>query len=444
MFQPSTMKDHNLIVKTASFISSNGAQMEIVIKAKQSRNRSFDFLDFDSTLNPYYRFVLSVIKSGKFVPDAPEEVSENSDESDSDDGNYLHPSLLGGGKTATALPLFPRSTNETETAYSQLVQSLKGKIAVSSSDEDTPSTIETNGRINPIEKTALTPNSYSNGASILPTPPPEVEQIIDKLAQHVAKNGDEFEISIKRRGDQRFDFLNPGNCYHAHYIRRKLHHLEEKRETHIASSKAAEKERKPSAQANVSFSIGSSSKERKHISTKDVFDEASSEVHKKSIKSRDPEPTTKTSDSALTAKLATAAKDELNKEKQMERKRRAALFLSMLKSKVKIEEGSSTNAPSESDPTFGPSLPSITIPATLKTSKSSSSLPKSGGGNLLPFTSKDEPIKETSHHSHRHKHDRHKHKSQKKKRSRSRSRERSKERSSHKKHRRRSRSRSRN
>lgn len=41
---PTTMKEHNLIEKTARFINKQGAQMEILLKAKQSCNSQFDFL----------------------------------------------------------------------------------------------------------------------------------------------------------------------------------------------------------------------------------------------------------------------------------------------------------------------------------------------------------------------------------------------------------------
>src|SRR5699024_1011955 len=53
-------------------------------------------------------------------------------------------------------------------------------------------------------------------------PPADVELIITKLAQHVAKNGDEFESSIKALNDKKFEFLNPGHIYHAFYVKQKI------------------------------------------------------------------------------------------------------------------------------------------------------------------------------------------------------------------------------
>lgn len=47
--------------------------MEIMLKTKQSGNSQFDFLHFDNELNPYYKHVVSMIKSGKYKPQEEEE-----------------------------------------------------------------------------------------------------------------------------------------------------------------------------------------------------------------------------------------------------------------------------------------------------------------------------------------------------------------------------------
>jgi len=56
------MKQHAIIEKTARFIATQGAQMEILIKAKQANNAQFDFLSQGGQLQPYYRHLLAVIK----------------------------------------------------------------------------------------------------------------------------------------------------------------------------------------------------------------------------------------------------------------------------------------------------------------------------------------------------------------------------------------------
>jgi splicing factor 3A subunit 1 len=50
-------------------------------------------------------------------------------------------------------------------------------------------------------------------------PPPEVRNIVDKTAGFVARNGIEFEQRIKQNeiNNPKFNFLNPGDPYHAYY-----------------------------------------------------------------------------------------------------------------------------------------------------------------------------------------------------------------------------------
>eukprot|EP00057_Strongylocentrotus_purpuratus_P034401 XP_795042.3 PREDICTED: splicing factor 3A subunit 1 [Strongylocentrotus purpuratus] len=50
-------------------------------------------------------------------------------------------------------------------------------------------------------------------------PPPEVRNIVDKTASFVARNGPEFESRIRQNeiSNSKFNFLNPGDPYHAYY-----------------------------------------------------------------------------------------------------------------------------------------------------------------------------------------------------------------------------------
>ncbi|KAG5835236.1 hypothetical protein ANANG_G00270210 [Anguilla anguilla] len=94
---------HAIIERTANFVCKQGAQFEIVLKAKQCRNSQFDFLRFDHYLNPYYRHILRTMKEGRYAP-VPESKQDESGSDDSDDddndGNYLHPSLFASKKSS--------------------------------------------------------------------------------------------------------------------------------------------------------------------------------------------------------------------------------------------------------------------------------------------------------------------------------------------------------
>ncbi|XP_065595189.1 splicing factor, suppressor of white-apricot homolog isoform X3 [Cyrtonyx montezumae] len=107
---PPTAKMHAIIERTANFVCKQGAQFEIMLKAKQARNSQFDFLRFDHYLNPYYKFIQKAMKEGRYA--APSEnkadekkhskvkSEEEDDDDDDDDGNYLHPSLFASKKSS--------------------------------------------------------------------------------------------------------------------------------------------------------------------------------------------------------------------------------------------------------------------------------------------------------------------------------------------------------
>ena len=66
---------------------------------------------------------------------------------------------------------------------------------------------------------------YSGDHTIVP-PPPDVQPIIDKMASYVAKNGPDFEMIVKAKTDERFQFLHHGHVHNLYYEYKK--HLYEK------------------------------------------------------------------------------------------------------------------------------------------------------------------------------------------------------------------------
>ncbi|BFZ18549.1 hypothetical protein BsWGS_21588 [Bradybaena similaris] len=128
MKMPTCIKQNARIEKTASFIAQHGIQMEIMLKTKQSGNSQFDFLHFDNELNPYYKHVVSMIKSGKYKP---QEEEENMKKEEEYGQHYLHPSL---SSTSLQLPPPPPPTLKpielpkvsiNDTPYGALIQSIQ-------------------------------------------------------------------------------------------------------------------------------------------------------------------------------------------------------------------------------------------------------------------------------------------------------------------------------
>lgn len=64
---------HAIIERTANFVCKQGAQFEIMLKAKQARNSQFDFLRFDHYLNPYYKFIQKAMKEGRYATEKKKE-----------------------------------------------------------------------------------------------------------------------------------------------------------------------------------------------------------------------------------------------------------------------------------------------------------------------------------------------------------------------------------
>lgn len=91
---------------------------------------------------------------------------------------------------------------------------------------------------------------FSPGLNPVPTPtvippPPDIQPIIDKLAEFVAKNGDEFENSVRDKGDPRFDFLNSWHSFYPYYEQKKIifrREAEERQQEQLNEQKGRTKE----------------------------------------------------------------------------------------------------------------------------------------------------------------------------------------------------------
>ncbi|KAH8400569.1 hypothetical protein KR222_007110 [Zaprionus bogoriensis] len=118
---PETMKQHAIIEKTARFIAMQGAQMEILIKAKQANNAQFDFLSQGGQLQPYYRHLLAAIKQGKYSPSldcAPDKANAQAES----DARTSSPKRSQQVITVPTIKYKPSAN----CAYTQLISKIKG------------------------------------------------------------------------------------------------------------------------------------------------------------------------------------------------------------------------------------------------------------------------------------------------------------------------------
>jgi len=146
--QPTTNKLHNIIEKTALFISQQGTQMEIRIKINQKNNPYFAFMDFNDRLHPYYKHLLRAISSGNYTPkpvvqveqkvestdkkggeqqleqqtDNVEEQQDDDEEDEDSDGDYeLHPLLMGSRTSNTVTTHDQNTTNPSNSLTSSAI-----------------------------------------------------------------------------------------------------------------------------------------------------------------------------------------------------------------------------------------------------------------------------------------------------------------------------------
>ncbi|XP_034048999.1 splicing factor, suppressor of white-apricot homolog isoform X2 [Thalassophryne amazonica] len=308
---PATIKTHTIIERTANFVCQQGAQFEIVLKAKQAGNSQFDFLRFDHYLNPYYKHILRAMKEGRYntVSTSKQEQSQESDSDDSDedgDGSYLHPSLFAPKKSSRLeelmkplqvmdpdhpLAVLVRKAQQERNGTAVLTPKLGDPAAsttpaqystdpnaatmyygyymlpdgtyclappppgvdASSYYSSVPSAVvaPTSSEVVPhVGAPATSPETASMGApaaapseatsstvpatafetisnskadvstpavpAIIP-PPPDIQPVIDKLAEYVARNGLKFEASVRAKNDPRFEFLQSWHQYNTYY-----------------------------------------------------------------------------------------------------------------------------------------------------------------------------------------------------------------------------------
>ncbi|XP_054896017.1 splicing factor, suppressor of white-apricot homolog isoform X1 [Poeciliopsis prolifica] len=476
---PATIKTHNIIERTANFVCQQGAQFEIVLKAKQARNSQFDFLRFDHYLNPYYKHILRAMKEGRYnlVSSNKQNQSQDSNSEDSDDdgdGNYLHPSLFAPKKCSRLEELTkPLKIMDPDHPLAAIVlkaqRERNGTAATVTAPEEPPPTppvqysadpvyygyymlpdgsyclaapppgVDANSYYNNMTSAVVSapassePSSHSESTStpavtvtmapqaaappqvstpaaaaavnvpeisskveapvstsappaIIP-PPPDIQPVIDKLAEYVARNGLKFEASVRAKNDPRFDFLQSWHQYNAYYEFKKNYFLQKEgralsesvttNEDKLQSDDSANDAKLTKASfAPISFAIKPKENdllplEKNRVRLDDDSDEdkfleeegLDAVISGAIMVEKEPPPVITSEEkkpvltleeleakqakqkledrlaAAAREKLAQASKESKEKQLQAERKRKAALFLQTLRGPIAGEPG---------------------------------------------------------------------------------------------------------
>ncbi|PAV83007.1 hypothetical protein WR25_01890 [Diploscapter pachys] len=292
---PETQKHNHIIERTALFVVEKGPQMEIVIKAKQRNNANqFGFLEFDNILYPYYKYIQKLIREKKYTPSLSKKTTasgsavensksskhasqkvatsnalaaianmgSDSENNDSDSDCELHPSLLAassgrkspdiaeGGVGPKRKPPSPKRNeahhktlpkvnydmSKSNDVYAALFKNLSGVNQAKELEKK----IEEQRSTGEVDEEwrewwhafydELCP--HIRPAPLYP-PPPDLEPIVQKYAEHVAERGAATELALRNRADLKLDFMKPESpffSYYQHRVRMHQWHMHQEAE----------------------------------------------------------------------------------------------------------------------------------------------------------------------------------------------------------------------
>nr|GMD57988.1 protein suppressor of white apricot isoform X11 [Ipomoea batatas] len=255
-FQPPSEKDHQIIAKTAQFVSRHGGQSEIVLRVKQGDNPTFGFLMPDHYVHPYYRFLVD--HQELLNSDGKPQNEERKDVNEPDGALSLLGSVYGSGEDEDA----PNNmaSNEAVDALSYTAQE-KGESSANVPRQDeiiskhpppSGSGLEKEKshllKKNPLisgskngstSRKKLKDDSISASVSaalekikasglgtfkiepVVLEPPSDLKNLIGKIVEFIVKNGKQFEATLIEQDSKhgRFPFLLPSNMYHPYYLK---------------------------------------------------------------------------------------------------------------------------------------------------------------------------------------------------------------------------------
>lgn len=258
--QPPTEKVHQIIARTALFVSKQGGQSEIVLRVKQGDNPTFGFLMPDHHLHAYFRFLVGhqdLLKSddGKSLEEEKKTDSGFDQRGgalsllgsvygsgEDEDGitdyapevKYAEPEETVGAASANVSHGSEQKESSgnvvaTDDVVSGNVLPLKEKDhvikrnrSISTVKGRTTTVIKKEGDVAAIksEASAVLPSTSKIELPIV-DPPSDLKRVVEKIVEFILKNGREFEAVLAEQDRKfgRFPFLLPSNQYHPYYLK---------------------------------------------------------------------------------------------------------------------------------------------------------------------------------------------------------------------------------
>ncbi|RCV26917.1 hypothetical protein SETIT_5G284100v2 [Setaria italica] len=259
--QPPSEKAHQIIARTALFVSEHGGQSEIVLRVKQGNNPTFGFLMPDHNLHSYFRYLVDhpqLLKDGadSFDTNKGNKIVEGEhassggalsllgtayDSGDEDEGtllptskgtdpgNSMTPDALGHVKPASTIP-DNKELGKNQNAFSEAAASVKskpilakknpaltGNIIVAAQQEEVKDAITASTTA----KSQITNSGLSETKEMILEPPSFMKRTMEKIVEFILTNGKEFEAKLieQDKTTGRFPFLLSSNPYHSYYLR---------------------------------------------------------------------------------------------------------------------------------------------------------------------------------------------------------------------------------
>lgn len=377
---PPSLKLNQIMEKTAKFISSQGLQMEILLKTKQAGNPQFEFLNHNGQFNRYYKHILGMMKAGTYPwPEVIDKSEENSQDTVDYNTNVSSPRPTSPAIVIPKMVFKPSA----DCTYTQLISKItKAPIAEieKKKKQENESEASKNGN-GEVKKPMIGLVHYSSDSESEEEeekivysgliPPVELQLVIDKTASYVAKNGVDFEETLRKKNDTRFQFLDPENEFQKYYefkvnesrgpcltkppARVEPVKLPKASPAPVCFSIKPKEEKSPLKSTIAQLQVTSSDDENKEkipkvptpprLTLTSVEEELELQVD-----AMNAEREEKAAKEKLTDKLMSAAREKLGmfpKEKmlQIERKKKAMMFINQIKG----SNGSSTNGAVKDD-----------------------------------------------------------------------------------------------